>query len=83
MGCFNSVYIGCPHCGGRHEHQSKAGSCLMRRHNIGRAALQDVADAAARPLTCEHCGKQFKVLAKVRILNVVTYSLEDEEDDDT
>ena len=66
MGMFDRVWVACPDCGHRNEHQTKAGECSLADYEVYNAP-PEVAAAVAGPAACEECGQPYEVVAHVLV----------------
>lgn len=64
MGCFDTVWLTCPHCNASVEEQTKAGPCSLADYRLDQDdAPMSVRLAMVGPHRCESesCGKLFLV----------------------
>lgn len=67
MGMFDSVYVECPHCFGRNEHQSKSGECQLNEYTLDDAPAILIEDIANEQNYCEHCSKTYIIRARISV----------------
>jgi len=72
MGCFDSVFVTCPHCSSEEEIQSKDGKCAMRKFRSGSVPLAIAGGIHGLILTCDSCGGRYRLYVdgptRVRVL---------------
>ena len=66
MGMFDRVWVACPACGYRNEHQSKAGECSLYDYEVVSAPTEVAADVAG-PATCGKCGAGYTVTVQALV----------------
>jgi DNA-directed RNA polymerase subunit RPC12/RpoP len=77
MGCFNTVFIECPHCGKEIEGQSKSGTCCQEQKDLTSADIEDIIGIANDPLICQRC--KTKIVVKLE-LNIDNYGVQELKD---
>jgi hypothetical protein len=55
VGMFDSLYVGCPKCGGSIEFQSKAGDCVLAEYTLADCPPEVAGDLIGQFSTCR-CG---------------------------
>jgi DNA-directed RNA polymerase subunit RPC12/RpoP len=68
MGCFDEVYIRCPHCDDGFHWQSKAHDCLLSNYSLDNAPLAILGDLLDSEIWCEHCGKRIFFNVKTKLV---------------
>lgn len=63
MGCFDTVWVVCPHCDRHTGLQSKAGDCSLTSYEFEDAPLEILASLASRDgwKVCNHCNGGIEV----------------------
>lgn len=80
MGLFDTVIFTCPHCRRPTERQTKAGPCDLKHYPLHHAPPSIQADVAALPkITCEQCGKHFRVTIQTMVQEVPWVPATDED----
>ena len=87
MGMYNSIFVLCPRCGHKNEHQSKAGSCLLKVSIFPLGEPEDIVRICSEKKThaCEDCSKYYiftvQVLAQIFPIENKIYREDDENND--
>ncbi len=75
MGCFDSLYVDCPHCTAGIEFQSKSGGCMMDRYTKDTLPVNVAIGMQGDIEKCEKCGKAVELNCGLRITAVVTLKI--------
>lgn len=78
MGMFDTVVFTCPRCDSVLEEQSKAGECVLSRHNNDQVPPEIAKDIEGTDVYCDEdgggCGSTFKIVA-LRTISTVPMGL--------
>lgn len=66
MGMFDRVWVACPACGYRNEHQSKAGECGLYDYEVVSAPTEVAADVAGQKI-CENCEADYTITVQALV----------------
>lgn len=80
MGCFDSVWFTCPHCGELIEAQSKAAECDMSRYYPGDVPAKIAHDLHGDIEICQSCGASVRLVALAHSTVAMTAVKEDGSD---
>lgn len=82
MGMFDEVIVACPYCNMANELQSKAGKCVLATYVLSNAPMEVLADISKKSVSCEHCGKVFRIRLQCVAFTDKDAFTEDDEDYD-
>jgi len=68
MGCFDSVFVQCPSCGGTAEFQSKVGECCLGEFRLGQIPPVVAGDLDGETSQCLGCGKVVTLRTQVTVI---------------